>query len=59
MSINIPKELSRENVEKWLTEFTKKLKRTTTRTELDRLILSIDRKKFDNADLAGWTEAYF
>ena len=59
MMINQPKELSRENLKKWGENFVKKVKRTTTRTELDRLILAVERRQFKN-DLSGeWTEVVF
>ena len=38
-----PKELSRENIRLWLETFVKKLKRSSTRNDLDRLILSAER----------------
>ena len=49
-----PKELSREAVEKWLKGFKMKLKRTTNRDALDRLILSVERNI-----TANWKEVIF
>ena len=57
--INQPRELSRENLEKWGENFVKNVKRTTTRTELDRLILAVERREFENRWLAKWTEVVF
>ena len=54
-----PKELTRENLEKWRKEFVKKVKRTTTRTDLDRLILAVERREFENKEMAEWTEVVF
>ena len=54
-----PKELTRDNLEKWRKEFVKKMKRTTTRTDLDRLILAVDRRKFKEDYMAGWTKVIF
>ena len=53
-----PKELTRENLGKWRKEFVKKIGRTTTRTDLDRLILAIERREFKNK-IADWTEVIF
>ena len=54
-----PKELTRENLQKWRKEFVKKIGRTTTRTDLDRLILAVERREFENEHLAGWTNVTF
>jgi hypothetical protein len=54
-----PRELTRENLEEWRKEFVKKLKRTTTRRDLDRLILAVDRREFENEYMAEWTEVIF
>jgi len=51
--------LSKECVEQWREKFTKKLKRTTSRNALDRLLLSVDRVDFDNLEGAGWTKVKF
>ena len=59
MKITHPSELTRENVEKWGENFVKKAKRTTTRTELDRLILAVERRQFKDDDVARWTEVVF
>ena len=57
--ITHPRELTRKNLEKWRKEFVKKLKRTTTRTDSDRLILAVDRREFDNEQMAEWTDVVF
>jgi hypothetical protein len=54
-----PRELTRNNLEKWRKEFFKKVKRTTTRTDLDRLILAVDRRKFEDNIMGDWTEVIF
>ena len=54
-----PRELSRYAVEKWLEDFKKKLKRTTSRDDLDRLILSVERYEVEKSSLAGWEEVLF
>ena len=54
-----PKELTRDNLEKWRKEFVKKIGRTTTRTDLDRLILAVERRKFKKDHMATWTEVTF
>jgi hypothetical protein len=54
-----PRELTREKMEEWREEFVKKVKRSTTRTDLDRLILAVDRREFENENWAGWTEVIF
>ena len=54
-----PKELSRENLEEWRKEFVEKVKRTTTRTDSDRLILAVERKEFGDEWMAEWTEVIF
>jgi hypothetical protein len=54
-----PRELTRKNLEKWRNEFVKKLARTTTRTDLDRLILAVERREFENLLMAEWTEVIF
>ena len=54
-----PKVLSRRKIKKWLKGFVKKLKRETTRGDLDRLILSVESLEFDNKDSAGWDEVIF
>ena len=59
MKITQPKELSRENLEKWGENFVKNVKRTTTRTELDRLILAVERRQFNYDHMARWTEVVF
>jgi len=54
------KELSRENLNKWLVKFLPKLKRTTTRTAKCRLICSIERKDFSIDEYAQyWKEVTF
>merc|ERR1712176_370603 len=54
-----PEQLSRANLEIWRKDFVKKLKRTTTRTDQDRLILAIDRREFEDWTMAEWTEVIF
>ena len=54
-----PKELTRENLEKWRKEFVKKIGRTTTRSDLDRLILAVERREFKEYSMALWTEVFF
>ena len=54
-----PRELTKENLDKWLEEFLKKTKRTTSRTQLDRLILAVERRQFDNNLMGRWTEVIF
>ena len=57
--INQPIELTRENLENWGKNFVKKVKRTTTRTELDWLILAVERREFKSDYMARWTEVVF
>jgi hypothetical protein len=54
-----PEVLTRENLEEWRKEFVKKMKRTTTRTDSDRLILAVDRRHFKRNLVASWTEVIF
>ena len=54
-----PRELTRKNLEIWRKEFVKKLARTTTRTDSERLILAVERREFKNEDMAEWTEVIF
>ena len=54
-----PRELTRENLEIWRKEFVKKLARTTTRTDLDRLIVAVERRRFEDKWMAEWTEVVF
>ena len=54
-----PKELTRDNLEKWRKEFVKKIGRTTTRTDLDRLILAVERRQFERDVMASWTGVFF
>ena len=54
-----PKELTRESVKNWLQTFQKKLKRTTSRDDLDRLILSVERMEFDDNRCALWEQVIF
>ena len=54
-----PEELSRECINKWLDNFKKKLRRTTTRDDLDRLILSLDRFEFSEKVCGGWKDVNF
>ena len=37
----------------------KKIERTTTRTDLDRLILAVERREFEKNSMGGWTEVIF
>ena len=59
MKITQPRELTRENVEKWGENFVKNVKRTTTRTELDRLILAVERRQFKDNRMGEWTDVVF
>ena len=59
MTITQPIQLSRENLEKWGENFVKKVERTTTRTELDRLILAVERREFKQSYMAKWTKVVF
>ena len=54
-----PEELTRDSIETWLEPFLKTLKRETSRDDLDRLILSIERMDFDDEDDAGWKHVIF
>ena len=57
-----PEKLTRESLEKWRKEFVKKMERTTTRTDSDRLILALDRREFRHDRIAGgegWTKVTF
>jgi hypothetical protein len=54
-----PEKLTRENLEKWRKEFVKKMKRTTTRTDSDRVILAVDRRQFKKDWMAGWMKVIF
>jgi hypothetical protein len=54
-----PKELTRENLEEWRKEFVKKIGRTTTRTDLDRLLLAVERRDFEDQWMGNWTEIIF
>ena len=58
-----PRELTRENLEIWRKEFVKKIGRTTTRTDVDRLILAVDRRTFVEDDIFAlfptWTKVIF
>ncbi|CBY10826.1 unnamed protein product [Oikopleura dioica] len=44
----------KKEIEKWLEGFLAKLKRTSTRTEKCRLILAVERMKFENDHYAAW-----
>ena len=57
--ISHPRELTKENLDKWLEEFLKKIKRTTSRTQLDRLILAVERRQFQDDWMSQWTEVTF
>ena len=46
--------LSFEIVEKWLVNFTQRLNRTTSRGDLDRLILSVERTDFQSDFNGTW-----
>jgi hypothetical protein len=56
-----PRELTRKNLEIWRKEFVKKLasRRTTTRTDSDRLVLAVERREFKKEEMAEWTEVIF
>ena len=54
-----PKELTGKAVKKWVKEFKTKLKRTTSRNDLDRLILSVERRDFEERNLGQWEEVTF
>jgi hypothetical protein len=54
-----PKELTRENLKEWRKEFVKKIERTTTREDSDRLILAVERKEFKDQDTADWTKVIY
>ena len=49
-----PPELEREEVEKWLDGFLKKIKRKTTRTQKCRLIAAVERMTFRKDNNAYW-----
>ena len=49
-----PPELEKEEVEKWLDGFSKKIKRTTTRTQKCRLIAAVERMTFREDVHAYW-----
>ena len=51
--------MNREILAEWFAEFHPKLKRTTTRTNLDKLLLSVERKDFRIDEMACWTEVDF
>ena len=52
------KENGKKEVKSWLKGFLSKLKRTSTRTERCRLILSVERMKFDDDHIAAtWKDA--
>jgi hypothetical protein len=51
--------LTKKQVEKWQESFTKKLERETSRNDMDRLLLSVDRAYFDDDKGAGWTKVKF
>jgi hypothetical protein len=51
--------LTRDNLEEWRKEFVKKMTRTTTRMDLDRLILAVDRREFEIEEMGKWTEVIF
>ena len=54
------KENGKKEIENWLKGFLSKLKRTSTRTERCRLILSVERMKFDDDHIAAtWKDAVF
>ena len=54
------KENGKREVENWLKGFLLKLKRISTRTERCRLILSVERMKFDDEHIAAtWKDAVF
>ena len=48
------RENGRKEIEKWLEGFLAKLKRTSTRTQKCRLILAVERMKFEDDDYAAW-----
>ena len=54
-----PRELTREKLEEWGKEFVKKIGRTTTRTDSDRLILAVERREFRYHPLAVWMAVIF
>ena len=54
-----PRELTRENLDKWLEEFLKKIKKTTSRRQLDRIILAVERRQFRSDRMGRWTEVTF
>ena len=54
-----PEELMREVIKEWLDGFHKRLKRTTTRDDFDRLILSVERREFQDRRGARWKEVTF
>ena len=57
-----PRELTEEILEKWRKEFVKKLKRTTSRTDVDRLLMAVERREFDGELFkidARWTDVIF
>ena len=54
-----PPELKKEILSKWVVDFTKKIKRTTTRTAKDRLILAVERRHFESDAMARWNKVIF
>ena len=48
-----------EELAKWLKGFVPKLKRTTTRNDCDRLILSVERSDFAEKYYGGWIKCIF
>ena len=57
-----PRELTEEVLEKWREEFVKKVKRKTSRTDVDRLILAVERREFEidiPSAACRWTEVVF
>lgn len=54
------KENGKKEIKSWLKGFLSKLKRTSTRTEKCRLILSVERMKFDDDHIAAtWKDIVF
>jgi len=54
-----PEQLSRDNLEEWRKELVKKIGRTTTRTDSDRLILAVERRQFEDYWKFQWTKVIF
>ena len=54
-----PKELTRANLEIWTENFVKKLRRRTERTDVARLISSVERREFLDHEFSQWSEVHF